>query len=303
MGYACGVLLLIAVVGSPLTSVYISEPGIWGLGVGAIAVSVLPLVLYLHENKCLYLRDSFLAILWVLFFTIMLGFPVTVAARIGASIPLRDPLLEHWDRLLGVYVPAVEMWASRHWLGNIVNASYPLLFSLMKIAVLLPILAGKLRCTQRFVIANLLALLIGLPIFAAFPAVGPWYISHLPSRIDQSMAETMVLLVRQPGPYLYQYPAGVICFPSFHVIWAMLSVQALWGIRILRIPATIFAAVIIVSTITTGNHYVVDVLAGIAVAVVAMFAAQRISRSFVEHPAPSFRFMCRLIGGGKTASV
>ena len=291
MAYACGVSLLIAVIGLPLTSVYVSGIGTWALGFGVIVVVASPIVLYLHEQKKYYVRDSAVVLLGAFFLTLMLGFVVTVAARLGMDIPLQDLRFARWDSWFGIRVPIIQAWASTRWQGNVLTRCYLLLIPFMQIAIALPIFTGKLKDAQRFVAANLVAFVIGLPIFALMPGIDPWYADHFVAVPGDALCKAFVLLaIRRPGPYLYQYPAGAICFPSFHVIWAMLSVQALWGVRILRIPATTFAAAIIISTITTGNHYVVDVLGGIVVAIVAMFVAQRISCSFVEHPVPSLRF-------------
>ena len=291
VAYAGLGLLLVVLFGCPLTSVRVADAGTLALGIGTILIATLPVVLFLHEKKMLYLRDSLLAIISAFLFTLMLGFPVTIAARLGMNIPLQDLRFEHWDRWLGIHVPDIQTWASTHWLGRIANISYMMLFPFMRIAVLLPILTGKLKDAQKFVIANLVAFAIGLPIFALMPGVDPWYADHFMAVPDDAMCKAFVsLAIRHPGPYIYQYPAGAICLPSFHVIWAMLSVYALWGFRRLRVPAAVFGFVIICSTLTTGNHYVVDVIAGMVVAVVAMFAAQRLSCTFVEPPAPSLRF-------------
>jgi hypothetical protein len=291
MAYTAALTVVIAVFGCPLTSVRVPNPGLLILGLGAIAIALLPVLVFLQEKKKSYLRDSILVALWALLFTLMLGYPVTVAARLGMHIPLQDALFQRWDAMLGVNIPSIKTWASRHWLGIIASDSYPLLFPYMRVAVLLPILAGKLRHAQKFLVANLAAFAIGLPIFALFPAIGPWFGYHLDSRPEQAAAEAMVLLIRQPGLYEYRYPLGVICFPSFHVIWAILCAQALWVFRLLRVPVSLFSALIVFSTLTTGNHYLVDVLTGMGVAVAAVYIANRLSYAYTEYETPSLQIL------------
>lgn len=290
MIYAGIGVVLIALLGCPVTSVRVSDFGTLALGFGAVLVVTIPVVLFLQEWKRLYLRDALLTILWAFFFRLMLGFPVTVAARLGMDIPLYDLQFKQWDSWIGLDVLRISEWASTHQIGILISQSYPLLFPFMQIAILLPILAGQLKCAQRFLLANLIAFAIGLPLFSLFPAIGPWCGSQIEPNLQQRAAEAMVVLIREPGIYLYRYPLGVICFPSFHVIWAMLCGQAFWGFRLLRIPATLFAVIIVLSTLTTGNHYFVDVIAGILVAVAAIMIANRISKSFVEHQVPSLLF-------------
>jgi hypothetical protein len=170
-------------------------------------------------------------ILWSIFLTFILNFPVVVAARLGLGISLKDAHLAQWDKAIGVSVPGVTEWAKSHWLGLMANKSYFLLLPLMRIAILLPTLCGRVKHAQQFLLANVIAFALGLPIFSLLPAVGPWYGYHLAARPDQVDSQALLLLLRQPGPCEYHLPAGIICFPSFHVIWAILCVQALWGFR------------------------------------------------------------------------
>jgi hypothetical protein len=291
MAYAGAGLLLIAFVGCPLTSIRIADPGTLALGLGAIAVLALPIVLYLHEKEKYYLRDSLLTVFWAFYFTLMLGFPVTLAARLGMHIPLQDLRFEQWDRWLGIHVSDIHAWALTHWFGVFAEKCYLQLFTFMQIAILLPIFTGRLKAAQSFIVANLVAFVVGLPFFALLPGIDPWYGDHFMAVPDAAMCKSFVLLaIREAGPYIYKYPAGAICFPSFHVIWAILCVYALWGYRYLRLPACLFGTLIVISTVTTGNHYVVDVLGGIAVTVAAIIIASRITRTITEHAPPSLRF-------------
>jgi PAP2 superfamily len=274
MVYAGIVLLFLSVVGCRLTSVNVPNAGFIATTLAFMAAAVLPFALYLQEKGLLYIRDAVLVILWSIFLTFILNFPVVVAARLGLGIGLQDAHLAQWDKAIGVSVPGVTEWAKSHWLGLMANKSYFLLFPLMRIAILLPTLCGRVKHAQQFLLANVIAFALGLPIFSLLPAVGPWYGYHLAARPDQVDSQALLLLLRQPGPCEYHLPAGIICFPSFHVIWAILCVQALWGFRWLRIPAALFSGAIILSTVTTGEHYFCDVLAGAVLAAMAILASR-----------------------------
>lgn len=78
---------------------------------------------------------------------------------------------------------------------------------------------------------------------------------------------------------------GILCIPSFHVIWALLCAYSLWDVRPLRIPAAIFSALLIFSTLATGWHYLVDVIAGAFVAL----ASIQLARAFVRFTGRSIR--------------
>lgn len=83
------------------------------------------------------------------------------------------------------------------------------------------------------------------------------------------MNELAVLRSGQEALLDLEYRAGLICFPSFHTIVAVLSAVALWPVRGLRWLAAVWAGVIVVWTVTTRTHYIVDAVAGLAVAQVA----------------------------------
>jgi membrane-associated phospholipid phosphatase len=134
---------------------------------------------------------------------------------------------------------------------------------------------GHTKQAREFLLGNLVAFAIGVPLFALLPAVGPWTYFHLAPNPAQAACWAQLASMRLPGPYLFQDQAtGVVCFPSFHVIWAILCAAALWGFRPIRIPVALLSAMIIASTLTTGWHYFIDVLGGITVAVLSMAIAR-----------------------------
>ena len=58
---------------------------------------------------------------------------------------------------------------------------------------------------------------------------------------------------------------GVVEFPSFHAAMALMTADALRTIRWLFFPACLWSGITLLSTIPIGGHYVVDLVAGIAV--------------------------------------
>ena len=273
----CVAMLVVAVAGSRLVSI---ETGAAGFAVAAfVALAVVaPLLLYWREKRRLVLLEAALLLIWELLIASVAPLLVLVLARL--RMPLQDTYLGRADHGLGVSVPAMAAWANGHWLGRMINASYPLIMPLLVVAALLPLLMGRLPVTRRFLLANLVALAVGFAAFAIFPAVGPWSYYHFTPDRSQANCQILLFSLRRPGPYIPpRAVAGIVCFPSFHVIWAVLSAAALWCFRYLRIPVVLLAVMIVLSTMTTGWHYFVDVLAGLALAVVSMFIAKPYSES------------------------
>lgn len=276
MSFAGAVILIVSILGCMMTSVEVPDAAASLAGVAIAIAAILPLIFYTREKGWLYLADATATFLWALFLYSLLNFPVTIAARLGRSISLQDPAFIQLDRLFGIYVPGIESWAENHGLGNLSRQIYSALIPLLEVSVMLPIVARKVRDTQQFLTANVIAFALGLPIFALLPAIGPWYGYHLAARPDETECQALIFLIRNSSTYLYHPPAGIICFPSFHVIWSILCAQALWGFRWLRLPVSVLSLLIILSTMTLGVHYFCDVLAGILVAALAILGAKRI---------------------------
>jgi membrane-associated phospholipid phosphatase len=239
-----------------------------------LAAILAPLPVYWHTRHRADRREAALALYWVLAFSFTLPFVVDVCARSG--MPLQDHNLARLDTMLGINVPAFSAWAAHNRIAQTISATYPLLgFVFLPAAMFAPALFGRWMAAREFLIANVIAMLVGLAAFAFLPAVGPWYGYRIPPHPDQLWCQMQLFLMRAPGTYVAQ-EVGVVCFPSFHVIWAILCTRALWTFRYLRIPAGIFASMIVLSTLTTGWHYFIDVLGGFAVAWLSIYLARRI---------------------------
>jgi len=120
-----------------------------------------------------------------------------------------------------------------------------------------------------------LAALATLVLFAFFPAEGPFGKYGLaPSVVQQHYLEHFYGL-RGGGwrQFSFADAEGLVTFPSFHPVWAIFLFLAVrrrrWWIAV---PAAVLNAAVILSTMTTGWHYLADVSAGAALAAVICLA-------------------------------
>ena len=265
------VLALITIAGCTATGIRSAGLAANWFPLLALAAMVLPLPMYWYEKDRRDLMDGGLLIAWALLEALIVPYTVRAAARLRA--PLRDDFFGRADQLMNVRVPDIMAWASHSWLGSTINSTYMWVLLLMPISVLIPILTGKREYARKFVASNLVSFAIGIPLFALAPAVGPWkYYHFVPSSLQWTDCESVLAALRLPGPYLVSaQSAGVVCFPSFHVIWAFLCAYALWGFRFARVPVCLVCSTIILSTMTTGWHYFTDVLGGLAVAALSVY--------------------------------
>ncbi len=285
MAYACVAVVGLAYAGCKLESIHAEIGGLPIALVVALAM-LSPLPIYWHEKHRIELRESTLVIPWEALLAMVLPYTVLVAARL--RMPLQDSLFGRIDQWFGVSVPAVVVWTHRHWLGIVFNKTYPLLIPLLAAAALLPPLFGKVKYAREFLISNLTAFAIGMPAFALLPAIGPWSYFHTAPNASQANCQAQLLALRLPGSFTdSSAAAGLVCFPSFHVIWAVLCAAALWGFRPLRIPVALLSGMIVVSTLTTGWHYFTDVLAGLVIAGLSLAFAKYCTRNVVEEFSPA----------------
>jgi membrane-associated phospholipid phosphatase len=78
--------------------------------------------------------------------------------------------------------------------------------------------------------------------------------------------------------------SGIVTFPSFHVVLALLPVLALWPRRVLRPFLALVSAAICLSTLTTGWHYATDGIGGLVVTILAYWIAGKTNRWLAEKP-------------------
>lgn len=263
------VFLLFTAIGSHLA--HMAMPGAPALlvGFGAILAVALALVAVLHDRGYEAACEGLILTLesWAIYATISPAVPLI--CHMGFRIPLMDPYLAQIDSSLGVYIPAIALWSKSHWLGRVAISSYGLARQYVVFSFFFPILLRRFQVARTFLAANLVAGVISLPCMYIAPAVGPWFAYHSPATQGQFVLQAALFSLRHPGPSVLGL-TGILCIPSFHVIWAILCGYSLWHIRALRIPAAIFSALLIFSTLATGWHYLVDVIAGAFVALASI---------------------------------
>jgi hypothetical protein len=257
--------------------------GIWipgwfsGLGAFILLLSMaLPLLLFCYRKGKYALVDGALLILWAWLESHLIPDLLRAAARL--RLPLRDNLFGIIDQHLRFNVHAIQTWSLQHPLGRLITWTYGTVGILIPAAVILPLLIKQHDYVRRLVVANLVSFTVGVPLFALLPAIGPWqYFHSIPTHLQYEFCEAPFVALRASGTYiLTTQPAGIICFPSFHVVWAVLCGASLWCFRYLRPFLVVLCAMIVLSTMTTGWHYFTDVLGGLALSAVSLLAAQKL---------------------------
>lgn len=216
---------------------------------------------------------------WAVLFGYLHVVPMFLAAR--CSAPLQDAALARIDAALGLEVPAVVRFIQGHpRAGRFLAVCYDTLLPMVTLAIMVPPLCGRMKAAKEYALGNVLAAALCLPLFAVFQAEGPWAYYEFEANPTQDNYLKVFALVRTEPTYVVdlRYRDGLITFPSFHTALAVLAACALWPIPYLRWPAAALAVLITVSTVTTGWHYLADVLAGLLVAALANMMARGCTR-------------------------
>lgn len=79
-------------------------------------------------------------------------------------------------------------------------------------------------------------------------------------------------------PFLIEHPEGLVTFPSFHTALAVIFAYSMRGIRYIALPVYALNAMLILATLPQGGHYLVDVVAGLAVAAMSIKSVSWIAR-------------------------
>jgi hypothetical protein len=157
--------------------------------------------------------------------------------------------------------------------------------ALPEIALVLIALAwcGKVQSVYRFCLAIALGALIAIAIWALVPSLGAKSLYTLPASamqhlrlsVDCAYGRALVALLHNgPG---YISPAdlrGLIAFPSYHGVLALILVWYAREVRRLRWPILIINGVMLVSLPIQGGHHMVDVLASFPVTALTLFLAE-----------------------------
>jgi len=184
--------------------------------------------------------------------------------------PLFDGALSAADHALGFDWSAWTAAIERHpAVQHVLDASYNAMLPELVGAVLY---LGFCREARSLLTSLIVAGLITVCVSGLVPAIG-----NLPNA-----PHVPALLALRAGKVLDGFPQGLVSFPSYHAAVAILLTIALrrhaWLFRV----ACVINGLMVISTLSTGGHYLVDVLAGAGVAWISHRIAERDPRNRIR---------------------
>lgn len=197
-----------------------------------------------------------------------------------------DAILARADLALGLDWPGMMRAMADHpGLLKLLRLAYGALLPEISLTVIVLGTLGRIPSLYRFVLAVAIGALICFLIWTLFPAFGAMSVYHfdpaLAARlnvpVDGAYGDALVRMLRDgPGLIAPDNAKGLIGFPSFHAVLALLLIWHLRDVPWLRWPVLALNAVVIVATPIEGGHHWVDVFAAVPVAALSIPLAGRV---------------------------
>jgi membrane-associated phospholipid phosphatase len=241
------------------------------------------------DQRLAALAEGFAQILLILLFGTLLSY-----AAAALPFPFQDTNLLAIDNALGIDRHAyIDFFSRRPWLYNAVTLAY---FTLMPQFVFVPLVLffkNQPQRLQQFAFAAGVSLLVTVAISVFTPSITTIYLDlglPLHAEIPRPLYTPVPTLqaLRSGAPYWIDLGAleGLISFPSFHTVGALLFIWALWTVPYVRWIALAINAGLIAATPFIGAHYFIDLAGGAIVALLAIAAAHQLNRRAVSAPRP-----------------
>lgn len=246
-----------------------------GIAVLALAVMVFraPLAISRYSSDLRICATARAAVL----LTVFMASAATLSYLItSTNAPLVDAPLAAWDRALGFDWLALHGWLQSH---PSVQTTLRLAYQsgLPQLALVILFLGFSARSAQLdefmrlFIVATVLTILMSGP----FPAAGAWKHYSLVGPFDLSpLSHFELLRDGRMRDIPLRDMQGLIAIPSLHTVMAVLIVYAMRGTGVLLPVFIVVNVAMLVSTPVDGGHYLVDVIAGAAMAL-GLIAVER----------------------------
>jgi membrane-associated phospholipid phosphatase len=233
----------------------------------------------------LYIREqsprssTFLWGIGLFFWTVVINIVGSGAIALTPFPPI-DTLLAAIDAHIGIHTPALMAWTHHHpHFYTVFHFTYnSMAFELLLIPLAL-LLSNARKAVGVFFIAELITVFIGFALYYFFPTMAPSGIFHSPYFSPAQHDTSLRFYEMHHFLKITSTAGGLIAFPSFHVIWAILLTYAVRAQKIIFYPLCCYNFVLIMATVFLGWHYAMDVVGGIMVAMIAIGLANWVYRN------------------------
>lgn len=227
----------------------------------------------------------------VMFFVVTSSF-LLVTSYLMATLPfpLQDQALNDIDLMLGFHFETfVAMLNQNETIVKILQICYDTkILQFLTIAVILS--KSKPEYIIEFCYLFLVTLIVTFIIYMFIPAAGaytyltiaPESISNIGVEIGKEQGVILNHLKSQQAYTLFLHEAiGLVNFPSFHTILALLLTYATRGVTWLFCIAITLNITMLIATIPMGGHYLIDLIGGGALTLIVIWLMKKYSHVMV----------------------
>lgn len=249
-------------------------------------------------------RLSALLEMSALFYLAAAGTALSCAVTTSWALPYADARLAAVDRAFGFDWPAMfRLFHASPTVAQLLARTYVMLNWAPQLLILLLVLFRPAVVSWRFLTAWLICLLLTAAVYPFFPAIGtfhhyefgPEMMTGTTARISWDLPEVLGALragtVRSLG---MDQLAGIVSMPSFHAAGAVILIYGYATLRWLRWPAALLGIIMFFSALPVGGHYLIDVIAGLVLAVLSIAMANMILAPFLRRAVPQEGYTGRL---------
>lgn len=208
-------------------------------------------------------------------------------------MPIADDWLRAMDSMIGL--------SANGFVAVVVNAPPALIELLLRAyqapiqlialsLVILPLIGRRLalwRLGFLYCATLLVTSIIGFvaPAYGSFTTLDPDVAALLPGKAGTYFWHALTQFRVADHPTLSSdVLAGVVCFPSFHTISALLLAQAWRGVKIAGSLIAAISAMTIIATLPMGGHYFIDLIAAVVVWAACTMVANRVEQGSYARP-------------------
>jgi membrane-associated phospholipid phosphatase len=219
-----------------------------------------------------------------IFIFISIGGMFASVVLASTNLPYADQFLISMDALLGFHwLPVYQFFRSEPQWYKMASLIYFTIQWQPFLLIGILFLFNRADICWLFLRAWLFSLLATLTIFPLFPAVGGAAYYSAGPVVAGSTPLTWVEVLGQSREGLLRILderslVGLIAFPSFHAASAMLLGWAFFQLPYLRWPFVVLNILMALSAIIIGDHYLVDIIAGMLIGLLGIAGAGRVER-------------------------
>ena len=243
-----------------------------------------------------------IALIFRSFYVLPVGY--MMYSQIHNYIPLINP--ENFDAVLAVWDRTLFGVNPTEWIGRfahpILTEYFQIWYNVFQLMLVIPAVSlfrqGRMRDFRIFVMTLLFGFYLSYLFYFAMPAIGPRFEIHDFYAID---SELPGLVLTEPfrdlidagnniQPTIMENPYDHVnrdCMPSGHTMMSILAILMAWRLRTRwRRLITIGGISIVISTIYLRYHYVVDLMAGLMLAVFVFLLHEALARWWEKREIP-----------------